>query len=67
MARKKKPATPFANLSQDTRTKLARWVADQIHDMEVDADSIAEAEGADFMPALRGMVDYLREPHEPPK
>ena len=51
--------TPFQQVTPETRIKLGRWLADKIHDMKIDEEQIDREQGPDFLPALRGLEDYL--------
>lgn len=60
MGKKKAKKTTAPNdIDAATWRKIGLWLADHVHDIEIDAEQIDEEQGADLMPALRGLVDHL--------
>ncbi len=48
------------DIPRETWVRMGVWVGDDLHDAEVDADDIAESQGPDFMPAMRGLAEWMR-------
>lgn len=59
MSNENKPMTPVNQIDPATWQKIGRWLADQIHDREIDAEEIAAHEGPAFLPAMRGLAEHL--------
>lgn len=59
MSNENKPMTPVDQIDPATWQKIGRWLADQIHDREIDAEEIAAHNGPAFLPALRGLAGHL--------
>lgn len=62
-----KRVTAVADIKPETWAKLFRHLTDHIGEMQCDAASIAEEEGADFLPALRGLTAWTKEQSEATK
>lgn len=58
--RKAKKTTAPNDIVPETWGKIGVWLADRIGEMELDAASVNEEEGRDFLPALRGIAGHLR-------
>lgn len=58
--RKAKKTTAPNDIAPEAWAKIGAWLADRIGEMELDAASVNEEEGRDFLPALRGIAEHLR-------
>lgn len=52
-------ATTWESVPIEHRHKVAEWLRDQVHDLEVDRESLAEEEGFDLVAAIDALADHL--------
>lgn len=58
---RKKPEKKVADvhtISRETWVKIGSHLADSVHDMEIDSEQLADEQGPEFMPALRGLAEW---------
>lgn len=58
--RASKKSLSLADIDVDTKHRVAKWMLDRLAEMDSDAESIAEEEGPQFMPAIRAVAESLQ-------
>ena len=49
----------FESLTEDQLLKVADWMENTLHDMWFEETEIEANSGKDFIPAIRGVIEYL--------
>lgn len=61
-----RPVLAWKDVSPKTRKRIASWLASRVDDLEIDAEQLAEEQGADYLPGLRGLVEMAGMPDDDP-